>query len=117
MVATTVDEYLAGLPGLPRAALDQVRATVRAAVPEATESISYGIPTVRLGGRMLLSYAAFARHCSLFPASAAVMAALGDELAPYFTPKATLRFAPDAPIPRPLLERIVAIRVGEVTSA
>lgn len=117
MVVATVDEYLAGLPEVPRAALEHVRATVRAVAPEATESISYGMPTFRLGGRMLLSYAAFTRHCSLFPASADVMAALGDELAPYFTAKATLRFAPDAPIPTALVERIVAVRVGEVTSA
>jgi uncharacterized protein YdhG (YjbR/CyaY superfamily) len=65
---------------------------------------------------MLLSYAAFAKHCSLFPASGDVMAALGDELAPYFVEKATLRFAPTDPIPRDLLERVVAVRVAEVTS-
>jgi uncharacterized protein YdhG (YjbR/CyaY superfamily) len=117
MVVATVDEYLAGLPEAPRRALEQVRATVRAVAPEATESISYGMPTFRLGGRLLLSYAAFTRHCSLFPASADVMATLGAELAPYFHAKATLRFSPDAPIPRALLERIVAVRVDEVASA
>jgi uncharacterized protein YdhG (YjbR/CyaY superfamily) len=116
LAAVTVDDYLAALPDAPRAALTQVRGTVLAAVPGATESISYGMPTVKLGGRMLLSYAAFARHCSLFPASGDVMAALGDELAPYFAEKATLRFSPDSPIPTPLLLRIVAVRVAEVSA-
>jgi uncharacterized protein YdhG (YjbR/CyaY superfamily) len=116
MAAATVDDYLAGIPEVSRVALDGVRETIRAAVPDGVESISYGMPTVKLGGKMLLSYAAFARHCSLFPASGDVMAALGDELAPYFAEKATLRFSPTDPIPRDLLERLVTIRVAEVTS-
>jgi len=117
VTAASVEDYLAALPDVPRAALEDVRATLRDLVPDGAETISYGIPTVRLGGRMLLSYAAFAKHCSLFPASGQVMAALGDELAPYFTEKATLRFAPAHPIPRDLLERIVAIRVAEVSAS
>jgi uncharacterized protein YdhG (YjbR/CyaY superfamily) len=116
MAAATVDDYLAGIPEVSRDALEGVRETIRAAVPDGVESISYGMPTVKLGGKMLLSYAAFARHCSLFPASGDVMAALGDELAPYFAEKATLRFSPTDPIPRDLLERLVTIRVAEVTS-
>ena len=116
MTAASVDEYLEALPELSRAVLQDVRAVLRESVPEGVESISYGIPTVKLGGTMLLSYAAFANHCSLFPASGDVMAALGDELAPYFAEKATLRFSPTDPIPRDLLERVVAVRVAEVTS-
>ncbi len=116
MPAASVDDYLAGLPDASRTALEDVRATLRAAVPDGVETISYGMPTVKLGGRMLLSYAAFAKHCSLFPASGDVMAALGEELAPYFAEKATLRFSPTAPIPRDLLERVVAVRVTEVAS-
>ena len=63
----------------------------------------------------ILSYAAFSKHCSLFPASGAVMDTLGDALAPYFAEKATLRFSPAEPIPRELLERLIAVRVREVT--
>jgi uncharacterized protein YdhG (YjbR/CyaY superfamily) len=74
------------------------------------------MPTVRLRGKPLLSYAAFTKHCSLFPASGAVMEALGAELEPYFAEKATLRFRPTEPIPRDLLERILAIRVAEVSA-
>ena len=116
MTAASVDDYLEGLPPTSRAALEDVRAVLRAAVPDGVESISYGIPTVKLGGKMLVSYAAFAKHCSLFPASGAVMEALGAELEPYFAEKATLRFRPTEPIPRDLLERILAIRVAEVSA-
>ena len=116
MTATSVDDYLAGIPEDARAALAGVRAVLQRAAPDGVETISYGMPTVKLGGKMLLSYAAFAKHCSLFPASGDVMAALGDELAPYFVEKATLRFPPSAPIPRDLLERVIAVRVAEVRS-
>jgi uncharacterized protein YdhG (YjbR/CyaY superfamily) len=116
MTATSVEEYLAALPAAPRAALEDVRATLRGLVPDGVEAISYGMPSVKLRGKLLLSYAAFAKHCSLFPASGDVMVALGDELAPYFVEKATLRFPPSAPIPRDLLERVIAVRVAEVTS-
>jgi uncharacterized protein YdhG (YjbR/CyaY superfamily) len=116
MAAATVDDYLAGIPDVPRAALEGVRSVLRETVPEGVETISYGMPTLKLGGTFLVSYAAFAKHCSLFPASGAVMEALGAELAPYFAERATLRFSPTDPIPRDLLERVVAIRVAEVSS-
>ena len=116
MAAATVDDYLAGIPEVSRTALEGVRGVLRESVPDAVETISYGIPTVKLDGKMLLSYAAFAKHCSLFPASGDVMATLGGELAPYFVEKATLRFPPSAPIPRDLLERVIAVRVAEVRS-
>ncbi|HEY5136131.1 MAG TPA: DUF1801 domain-containing protein [Candidatus Nanopelagicales bacterium] len=117
MTTTSVEDYLAALPDAPRAALEDLRATLLGLVPDGVETISYGMPTVKLRGKLLLSYAAFAKHCSLFPASGEVMAALGDELAPYFAEKATLRFAPTDPIPRELVERIVAIRVAEVSAS
>jgi uncharacterized protein YdhG (YjbR/CyaY superfamily) len=115
MTAATVGDYLAALPEVSRAALEGVRAALRDAVPDGEETISYGMPTVKLRGRPILSYAAFAKHCSLFPASSAVMQELGDALAPYFAEKATLRFPPGEPIPRDLLERIIAIRVAEAS--
>jgi uncharacterized protein YdhG (YjbR/CyaY superfamily) len=117
MTATSVEEYLAALPAAPRAALEDVRATLRGLVPDGVEAISYGMPSVKLRGKLLLSYAAFAKHCSLFPASGEVMTALGDVLAPYFAETATLRVSPANPIPRELVERIVAIRVAEVSAS
>lgn len=110
----SVDDYLAALPPAPRAALDALRAQIREAAPRAVETIAYEMPAFRLAGRFLVSYAAYARHCSLFPASAGVRAALGDELAPYLSGKGTIRFRADRPLPAALVERIVQIRVEEV---
>jgi len=82
---TSVEEYLAALPEESRAALEKLRKTIKAAAPEATETIAYQMPAFKDHGRFLVSYAAFKDHCSLFPASNAVVEALGEELKPYFT--------------------------------
>jgi uncharacterized protein YdhG (YjbR/CyaY superfamily) len=108
-----VEDYLAALPEDQRAALEKLRTTIRAAAPEATETISYQMPTFKLRGRVLVYYAAFKDHCSLFPASEAVMEALGEELKPYFSGKGTLRFTPDKPIPVAIVKKIVKARIEE----
>ncbi len=113
---TTVDEYLAALPDDRRAGMEQLRATVRDAAPGAEEVITYTMPGLRLAGRFLVSYDAFARHFSLFPASDGVRAALGEELAPYLAGKGTIRFAADRPLPLDLVRRIVEARVAEVAA-
>jgi uncharacterized protein YdhG (YjbR/CyaY superfamily) len=108
-----VDAYLAALAEPHRELLSRVRSTVRDACPEATEAIAYGMPSFRLRGRMLLSYAAHKRHCSLYPASRVLVEALGDALAPFLAEKATIRFTVDRPLPDDLLRRIVEVRVEE----
>jgi uncharacterized protein YdhG (YjbR/CyaY superfamily) len=109
----TVEEYLAALPDLPRAALEKLRATIRAAAPEATETISYQMPAFKDRGRFLVSYAAFKNHCSFFPASTAVVESLGDELKPYLAGKGTIRFTVDDPLPSALVKKIVRARIQE----
>jgi uncharacterized protein YdhG (YjbR/CyaY superfamily) len=115
-VVPTVDAYLAAQPAPRRAVLEELRETIRTAAPGAIESIAYGMPAYRLDGRFLLSFAAFTRHYSLFPASAVVIDRLGDELAPYLAGKATLRFPAGAPIPFGLVSRVVAIRLEELVT-
>lgn len=110
---TSVEDYMAALPEAPRAALEKLRKTIRAVAPQATETISYQMPTFKQNGRFLVSYAAFKDHCSLFPASNAVMEALGEELKPYFSRKGTLRFTADKPIPVALVKKIVKMRIRE----
>jgi uncharacterized protein YdhG (YjbR/CyaY superfamily) len=112
-VPTSVEDYLAALPEGSRAALERLRKTIKAAAPEATETISYQMPAFKLNGRFLVSFAAFKDHCSLFPASYAVMEALGEELKPYFSGKGTLRFTADNPIPAALVKKIVKMRIQE----
>lgn len=110
---TTVEAYLAALPADRRAILEELRAVVRAAAPGAVEVIAYQMPALRLDGRFLVSYASFARHVSLFPASEGVRRALGDEIAPYLSGKGTIRFPADRPLPLALIGRVVEVRVGE----
>ncbi|MFL5674291.1 MAG: iron chaperone [Chloroflexota bacterium] len=115
---TTVDEYLADLAPAQRTALEDMRRTVNAAAPDATESIAYDMPALRSrGGQFVVSYAAYKNHYSLFPASQTVVAALGDELTPYLAGKATVRFPTSRPIPLDLVRRIVEIRVTETEAA
>jgi uncharacterized protein YdhG (YjbR/CyaY superfamily) len=110
----TVDEYLATLPVDRRAAVQELRRTINAAAPEATETIAYEMPALRShGGQFLVSYAAYKNHYSLFPASGAVVEALGEELTPYLAGKGTIRFPASRPIPAALVTKIVKIRVAE----
>ena len=108
-----VEDYLAALPEGSRAALENLRETIKAAAPEATETISYRMPAFKDQGRSLVYYAAFKDHCSLFPASDAVIEALGDELKPYFTGKGTIRFSYDKPLPVALVKKVVKARMRE----
>jgi uncharacterized protein YdhG (YjbR/CyaY superfamily) len=111
---TTVDEYLAALPDERRSAMAQIRAAVRSGAPGADEVISYGMPALRSHGRQfLVSYDAFKRHYSLFPASQGVVDGLGQEIEPYLAGKGTIRFPADRPIPADLIRRIAEIRFAE----
>ncbi len=109
----SVDAYIAGLPDERRPAVEELRRTIRAAAPEATEAIAYEMPAFRLDGRFLVSYAAFKNHYSLFPASAAVVEVLGDEVKPYVAGKGTFRFPATEPIQTDLVTRIVKARLAE----
>jgi uncharacterized protein YdhG (YjbR/CyaY superfamily) len=113
MTTPTVDEYLAALPENRRAVVQALRETIRAAAPDAIELISYQMPAFKTHGQFLVSYAAFKHHYSLFPASEAVVDALGDELTPYLAGKGTIRFPANAPIPLATVTRIVKVRLAE----
>ena len=109
-VPKTVAGYIATLPANVRSHFTTLRATVRKAVPEAEEAISYRIVGWRLGGRYFLYLAGFANHLSLYPAPRGDPA-LAKAMAPYFAGKATLRFPLDQPIPVALITRVVRFMV------
>jgi uncharacterized protein YdhG (YjbR/CyaY superfamily) len=117
MSTADVDAYLAALPDDRRASMALIRAAARAAAPDAVEVITYKMPGLRLDGRFLVSYDAFAHHYSLFPASEAVVAGLGEQIAPHLHGKGTIRFPADRPIPVDLVGRIVRIRIAEIRPA
>ena len=112
-VAKTVDEYLANTPEPAQSTLKHVRSVIKSVVPkQATEVISYGIPMFRYNG-MLVGYAAFKKHCSLFPTGSGVIEQFAKELRGYATSKGTIQFPSDQPLPDALIKKIVRQRVKE----
>jgi uncharacterized protein YdhG (YjbR/CyaY superfamily) len=111
--ANSVDQYLARVPQPARGTLNKVRAAIRSVVPEeATETISYGIPMFKYKG-LLFGYAAFSKHCSLFPTSMAVIKTFKKELKAFETSKGTIRFPQDKPLPAALVKKMVKARLAE----
>jgi uncharacterized protein YdhG (YjbR/CyaY superfamily) len=110
----SVDEYIASQPEPIRGLLEQVRGTIRKAVPAAEEAISYKMPTYKLPGGPVLYFAGWKRHISLYPATATVVAAFQKDIAPYVVHKGTLRFPLGQPIPMKLIARIAKFRAKEV---
>ncbi len=107
----TVDEYIVGFPPDVQALLHKVRATIRAAAPDAVETIKYQIPTYVLHGN-LVHFGGFKKHIGLYPGGAAT-AQFADELTAYKTSKGAIQFPIDAPLPTALITRIVKHRVKE----
>jgi uncharacterized protein YdhG (YjbR/CyaY superfamily) len=112
----SVDEYIASQPEAVQGLLEQVRSTIRKAVPQAEEVISYKIPTYKLHGRPVLYFAGWKQHFSLYPVTANVVAAFKDEIAPYLVKKATVRFPLARPVPVKLIGRIAKFRAKEVAA-
>ena len=109
---TTIDEYISTFPGETQAALENVRQAIHHAAPEATETISYGIPTCDLNGKHLVFFTGWKHHISLYPTPA------GDEdfqqeLSRYKRVKSAVQFPLDQPIPYAFVERIVTLLMME----
>ena len=109
----TIDEYLATVKPDHRRTLQKLRQTIQAAVPNAEECISYGIPAFRLNRRSLVFFAAWANHCAFYPGSAATLKKFRNELRNFQTSKGTIRFSPEKPLPVVLVKRLVKTRVAE----
>ena len=110
----TVGDYITAQPAPARATLRRVRATIRKALPRATEGISYQIPIYKLDGVMVLYFAGFQHHYSIYPATPRVIRALGKALAGRVYSKATIRFPLDKAVPSGLITRIAKARAAEV---
>ncbi|MHB1357301.1 MAG: iron chaperone [Anaerolineae bacterium] len=107
----TIDEYVATFPLEVQLLLQQIRATIKAAAPEATEKISYQMPTFFLHGN-LIHFAAFKHHIGIYPAPSGIEA-FADELSVYVGAKGSVRLPLDKPLPLELITRMVEFRVAE----
>lgn len=110
-VPASVDDHIARLSGDVRTAIERLRAKIKSLLPDAEETIGYGVPTYKLNGHNVVHFAGFKNHCSLFPGSEAIEQ-FADELKAFKTSKGTIQFTPENPIPDDLLERIVRSRAS-----
>lgn len=110
----SVDEYIASQPEAVRSILTQVRKSIRDSLPAADEVISYKMPTYKLRGDVVLYFAGWKQHISLYPATACLLAEFKQELAPYKVPKSTLQFPIAQPVPLKLIARIAKFRAREI---
>jgi uncharacterized protein YdhG (YjbR/CyaY superfamily) len=104
--------YFAMFPPSTRKRLRELRTAVRSVAPRADESISYGVPTLKLEGRPLVYYAAFKHHTSLYPMTEAIRQKFATELEGYKTSKGTIQFPLDQPLPVPLVKRLIRERLA-----
>ena len=109
--ASSIDEYIAGFPPETRKMLKELRALIRASAPDATETISYAIPTFDLNGH-LVHFAGYKQHIGFYPTGRGVEA-FKEELKPYKGGKGSVQFPFGRPLPTGLIRRIVEYRVAE----
>jgi uncharacterized protein YdhG (YjbR/CyaY superfamily) len=118
-MSAEVDAYLAALPADQRAALQTLRAAAHAYLPDAIECISYAMPGFRqpgLKGKMILGYAAFARHLGVYPHSGTVIPKLLADCEGCKTSKSCVLFTPETPLPTALLHKIIDTRLAELAA-
>ena len=115
--AEEVDEYLRGIEEPKRTTLEALRHTILEIVPDAEQVISYRVPAFRVGGQTVAGFAAFRQHLSYLPFSGSVLPQLTDELAGYTMTKSALHFPVDRPLPKTLVKRLIAVRLGELQAS
>ena len=114
MSTDQIDAYLSGVDEPKRGTLEAVRQTIVEIVPGAEQTISYKVPAFRLDGAVIAGFAAFRDHLSYLPFSGTVLVQLADELTGYSMTKSALHFPVDQPLPRTLVEKLIAVRRAQV---
>jgi uncharacterized protein YdhG (YjbR/CyaY superfamily) len=112
-----VAEYLAGIPGEKRAALEDLCAAIRIAAPDAVEGVSYGMPAFLVNGKAIAGFIVAANHLSYFPMSGRVVAAMAKDLKRFDTSKGTIRFRPEKPLSAALVKKLVRARLAEIQAS
>ena len=115
--AQEIDQYLDALEEPKRTTLAALRQTILDIVPEAEQGISYGLPAFKVRGKTIAGFAAFKNHLSYLPHSGSVFPELKDELKGYSTSSGALRFEIDQPLPVPLVEKLIAVRLQQAFSS
>ena len=112
----SVDGYIAAQPETARAALEQVRSAIGKGVPGAEETISYNIPAYKVNGKVVIYFAGWKKHYSLYPAGENLVAAFNDDLAPFEVEKGTIRFPLAGAVPVKLIAKIAKFRTNDAVA-
>jgi uncharacterized protein YdhG (YjbR/CyaY superfamily) len=112
--AAEIDEYLRAVDEPKRKTLQALRRTILEIVPDAEQGISYRVPAFRIRGKVVGGFTAFQDHLSYLPFSGSVLEQLGDELREYTMTKSALHFPVDRPLPKKIVERLIAVRLAEM---
>ena len=110
--ASPIDEYLATLPKVQRAALQDLRTVIKGVIPQAKEVISYGLPAFQFEGKVVAGFRAWANHLSYYPFSGSTLAEFADELKEFKQTKSAVHFQPDHPIPADLVRKLIESRIA-----
>ncbi len=113
MSSDEIDQYLADLEEPKRSTLQGLRQTIREVLPEAEEGMSYRLPAFKIDGKVIAGFAAFKNHLSYLPHSGSVFPELHDEVASYKTSTGALQFPVDTPLPKPLVEQLIRVRIAQ----
>jgi uncharacterized protein YdhG (YjbR/CyaY superfamily) len=114
MPENPIDDYLDALDEPKRSTLRALRAMLHDLLPHAEECLAYGAPAFKVDGKTVAGFAAYKDHLSYLPHSGSVLVSLGGEVADYATSKGALKFTVDTPLPRSLVEKLVAARLQEL---
>ena len=113
MSSAEIDQDLADLEEPKQSTLRRLRQTILEVVPEAEEGMAYRLPAFRVRGKVIAGFAAFKHHLSYLPHSGSVVPVLEHEVAPYKTSTGALQFPIDSPLPRPLVEHLIRVRMAQ----
>ena len=109
-----IDAYPATLPASQRDALQHLRSQILQLAPDAVETISYGMPTLKLRGRPLVSFAGWKAHCSIYPLTGTLLESHGEALKGYERTKGSVHFTRDKPLPEALVEALIRARLADL---
>jgi uncharacterized protein YdhG (YjbR/CyaY superfamily) len=113
MSAREIDRYLDSLEEPKRSTLTQLRQTIMDILPDADQGIAYGAPAFKVDGKTIAGFAAFKNHLSYLPHSGSVFPELREELKGYSNSTGALRFNIDEPLPRPLVQKLISVRLRQ----
>ena len=112
-----IDDYLAGVDEPKRSTLEEMRRRILEVIPDAEQTISYGCPAFKVNGKTVAGLAAFTNHLSYLPHSGSVLSEVVEETRQYTQTRSALHFPIDEPLPRPLIARLVAVRLKQAAGS